>query len=246
VKIIIILLSLLTLSISLNYALYSELSKTYKNQLKVQLDPAGQNLHLKDNSTMIGQVDSHKKKIILFGDSRIAMWSPLPNNKTIEIIKRGRHGETSSMSLLRLDHDVIPLKPDTVIIQTGINDLKAIGFFPHKAHKIIKNTQQNILNLVTRLKQENINIELMTILPPGEFGLFRKIYGTKGIRKSVTEVNNYIKTLQGDGIRVVDMEAIYHSNGTMPSRYRKDDLHINREGYMTLNSSIEKILQQPR
>ncbi len=83
-------------------------------------------------------------------------------------------GNTSAQTLLRLEYDVIRLKPSIVVIQVGINDLKTIGVFPENRDKIISSCQKNLKSIVSQMLEHDIHIVILTIFPPGTTELLRR------------------------------------------------------------------------
>lgn len=239
----IIIFFILIISILLNFFLYNELTRIYSNGLRIQLDPDGSAIYSAENKRLKSAPHTSKQKLIMFGDSRILMWEPLPILDNTNIISRGRHGETTGMALLRLHKDVIDLNPDIVIIQTGINDLKTISIFPEDREKIINSTKNNIHNIILTLKNANARIILLTIFPHGKIGWPRKLVWSKEIGDGVRSVNDYIKTLSNKNVTVLDLDVIFRQNKTMNPLYELDALHINKKGYMALNSYIKKYIQ---
>ena len=69
--------------------------------------------------------DSPEQVIVLFGDSRISQWNPLPALDNTVFIDAGIAGETTTEMRRRIQHDVLRHQPDVVIIQSGMNDLTA-------------------------------------------------------------------------------------------------------------------------
>ena len=65
------------------------------------------------------------RRVVLFGDSRIAAWS-LSAPAGIQIVNRGVAGHSSAQALLRFAEHVAPLRPDLVVVQVGVNDLVAV------------------------------------------------------------------------------------------------------------------------
>ncbi|MBV9124595.1 MAG: hypothetical protein JO112_14660, partial [Planctomycetes bacterium] len=61
-------------------------------------------------------------RLVFVGDSDISLWNPLPQVAGAEIIQRGFGGDKSGDLLVRLERDVIELKPAVVVLTIGGND----------------------------------------------------------------------------------------------------------------------------
>lgn len=161
---------------------------------------------------------SSDRSILLLGDSLSASyglredqgWVHLLNQKLIaekspyHIINASISGETSGGGLSRLPNILTKEKIDSIIIELGGND-GLRGFNP----KITKN---NLLQIIQLAKQKNINIYLMEIHIPPNYGpkynqLFTGIYQEIAEQEKVTLLPFFMekvaidKTLmQKDGI----------------------------------------------
>ena len=90
---------------------------------------------------------------MLFGDSRIEAWDSPPPVEGVEFVNRGWGNEATGQAVLRLERDVIALRPATVVIQYGINDLKGIGLFPGRDEEIVLGCRRNLESMVARLRR---------------------------------------------------------------------------------------------
>ena len=59
-------------------------------------------------------------RVVFIGDSRIDMWESLPNVPDCQMVNRGCSAETTTQLRLRLQRDAIQLKPEVVVIETGL------------------------------------------------------------------------------------------------------------------------------
>ncbi|MEM9979378.1 MAG: SGNH/GDSL hydrolase family protein, partial [Cyanobacteria bacterium P01_D01_bin.2] len=64
------------------------------------------------------------------------------------------------------------------------------------------------------------------------------------IGQAVYEVNGYIATLAAEQVVIFDgFSAIADDQGLMPVTYRQDELHLNQQGYVTLNEAFVEVLR---
>ena len=84
--------------------------------------------------------------MIFIGDSRIARWPTAALDDRWEVVNRGIAGETAAQLKQRFAADALALKPDSLVIETGINDLVAASFLddPSK-HLIAPKTTETFL-----------------------------------------------------------------------------------------------------
>lgn len=193
------------------------------------------------NSLLLNRAPN-KKRIVLLGDSRISRWTSLPQIDGYECINRGIGGDTTNQSLLRLDRDVLILNPDIVLVQLGINDLKAIGVLPDKKLQIINQTLSNLMQILEILTKRDIHVFIMTVLPAAKPSLLRQIVWSDNIGQAVSDINDNIRKISHKCITVIDVDSIFSNEGKMSTQYSEDTLHLNEYGYMTMNHLLQQSL----
>jgi len=212
----------------------------YTSSVALRLDPTHETQFATDNDRLVKQ-ESGNKRIVLFGDSRTEMWHGFPFPDGYELINRGIGGDTTSQALLRLSRDVLKLAPNIVVIQVGINDLKAIGILPEKELQIIERTKEHLKLMLDQLKRSNIHVLLLTVWPAGKPDLMRRVIWSDEINKAVAETNRFIRRLAGEGVTVIDCDPLFSHEGIMRQQYAEDTLHLNASGYEAIN----RLLQTP-
>jgi lysophospholipase L1-like esterase len=232
-------LGLLGCSVFINFLLYNRVNKYYLELNQTRLDPLGLSYY-PVNSPAVAKPG--RFRVVFFGDSRAADWLP-PKIDRYEFINRGIPSQTSVQTIDRLSAHVSPLKPDLVIIQVGVNDLKTIALFPERKQAIITNCQVNIKQIIQASRKLGAVVMVTTILPAGEVPLERKPFWSDQIGLAIKEVNTYIKTLADDKTIVFDTYALLADRrGLMLPQYRSDELHFNQQGYTILNQELARQL----
>lgn len=229
----------LTVSIILNILLFNRSKQYYLELNQTRLDPIGLNKYpiSPENIT-----ENNLTRVVFFGDSRAASWTS-PDLDTYQFINRGIGSQTSIQTLERFDAHVASLKPDIIIIQVGVNDLKTIALFPHKKELILENCKNNIQQIVEQSQQFNTRVILTTIFPVGKVPLERQPFWSDEIAEAIDEVNTYIKTLASDNVIVLDTFPILaNRQDIVLPEYQTDELHLNRKGYMALNQALTQLL----
>ncbi len=178
-----------------------------------------------------------RKRIVLFGDSRISNWEPLPALQSIEFVNRGIGGETSAQLRSRFASDVLALDPDVIIIQVGINDIVAASLDPVKSAQIIEHLKLNLLYFLTSNHSAGIEVIVMTIVRPASPPLIRRIVWSNRIFDLVREVNSYLTTLDlPANAHVFDSDSIFnHQDGPLDPSFASDTLHWSTKAYEQLN-----------
>jgi lysophospholipase L1-like esterase len=210
----------------------------YLRQLyRVQLDPTSE----RTLPTMppVGK----RLRIVLFGDSRIAAWHSFPMLPGTEVINRGVPGETTAQAWLRIDRDLRPSGAKVVVIQSGINDLKTIGVFPNESTTIMDRCFSNLSRIVTSCREEQMDVVLLSIVPPSQCDLMRRPIWSTDVYEAVKTLNARLQSLQGDHVVVTDVAQLVSEGGRLREEYSLDMFHLNREGYEVLNGLVRAVLQ---
>jgi lysophospholipase L1-like esterase len=231
-------------SILLNVALFGQAKKYYLELNETRLDPLGLS-YFPVAAQDVASTDPFR--VVFFGDSRAANWIA-PNLDADEVINRGISSQTSVQAVQRFSYHVRPLKPDVVVIQVGINDLKTIALFPERREAIETACRANIKQIVEDSQQLGAVVVLTTIFPVGEVPLARKPVWSDAIAVSVKELNAYIATLAenktgNDKTLVFDaFSLLADSRGMMLQKYSLDELHLNEQGYRVLNQALMPLI----
>ncbi|MBN47231.1 MAG: hypothetical protein CMH23_12245 [Methylophaga sp.] len=212
----------------------------YTQMLEVRLDPSQQSFYQADNLKLkTDSINSTAYRIILFGDSRIQMWDEIPHIDGLEFINRGIGGQTTGQARLRVENDILAINADAVVLQLGINDLKAIAFSPAKRDRIIKTVQNNLQNIIETLLAHDIDVYLMTVIPASSPRGGWIFLWSDEIDTSVAIVNNWIKTIDNDGVYILDPTKKLTNGLKTNKEFSLDTLHLNETGYGILNNMLK-------
>ncbi len=239
----VILLALLAAALVLNVYLFQQARMYYLLHHSTGLDPLGLSAFA-DEAPPPRQPG--QRMAVFFGDSRAAEWPAPDVTGDIIFVNRGIAGQTTAQVAGRFARHVAPLGPDTVIVQVGINDLRTIPMFPEYRATIIQNCKANLQTIVNLALEAGVReVILTTVFFPGPLPLERRILWGNQVTVAVSEVNAYIRSLEGD--RVVVFDAAQNlSNGAAGTsgRYSRDYLHLNAEGYAALNRELARLLDE--
>jgi lysophospholipase L1-like esterase len=228
-------------SIALNALLYDQACKYYIELNQTRLDPLGLGEYPINPQQLS---NTSQLRVVFFGDSRAASW-PAPHLPGYEFINRGIASQTSTQALQRFPSHVRSLKPNVVIVQVGINDLKTVALFPERRTSIVAACQAHIQQIVEASRQLGAVVIVTTIFPTGEVPLTRRPFWSNDIAQTITETNAYIKTLANDQTIVFDtFSTLADPQGLMPQKYRSNELHFNNQAYAVLNQELVRLLNQ--
>ncbi len=225
-----------------NVLLYQQARESYRRLSEVELDPYGlKHPHFPaDNPARAGQ--SGLPVVLFFGDSRALYW-PAPAVAGWRCVNRGIGGQTTEQVRGRFDANVPPLSPRIVVLQAGINDLKAIGLLPWRRDQIVADCKANLREIVKRAADGGAVVIVTTVFPPGKVPLERKLEWSPEIEKAVEGVNADLRALASNRVIVFDAWRILEDHGQLRDGYGVDTLHLSPIGYGALNAELAKILK---
>lgn len=231
------------ISLILNIVLYNTSTLYYRELNHVRLNPL--DLDVYSVATAPKSVTPKRIRVLFLGDSRAYQWPAPVINERFEFFNRGIGAQTTTQVLLRFTEHVTPLRPNVVVVQMGINDLKAVPLFPAQKRQIIGNCENNIAAIVTQARQLGAMVILTTIFPTGDVPLARRFVWSSEIEQAVVEVNAYIRSLAGPDVYIFDSaHLLADSNGKTQQLYQVDTLHINQVGYAMLNQQLAALLMK--
>ncbi|HET9352176.1 MAG TPA: GDSL-type esterase/lipase family protein [Burkholderiales bacterium] len=234
------LIALIAASAALTALYFHRARALYVEVQRVRLDPLG--LDVYDGRRAVPPAAG--PRVVLYGDSRVQQWVP-PRIAGATILNRGVGGQTSAQALGRLRYDVLPLKPDVVVIQVGINDLKTVPLFPEHAHEIIARCKSQIREMAQTVERSGAQVVLTTVLPVARPS-FGKEHESGQIQAAVESVNTFILSQRREGFEVLDVAAmVADERGNMASAFSKDELHLSRDGYAAINPALVRALRGP-
>ncbi len=192
--------------------------------------------------------DSGQKTVVFFGDSRAAHW-PFPELQgNYLFFNRGIEAQSSVSAAGRWAHHVVPLKPDVLVVQVGVNDLRLSAEFPARRETIVENSKASIQQIVSDSVELGITVILTTIFPLGRPPFDQRGGGAvESVTAAVDKVNTYLSSLAGEKVIILDTGSILAGdNGQVRPEYSDDYLHINEAGYKALNQELSRILSEPQ
>ncbi len=187
---------------------------------------------------------SGKNTIVLFGDSRIKQWNPLPKIEGIEFINRGISEETTAQMMLRFKKDVLDIKPGIVIIQAGINDLVAASIADDDLQNTIySHSISNLEKIVDQAAKQEIKVILLEIVEPYELGWVRSILWGNDLTSLVREANEELLTFADkSNVYVFDANKILRQKDQWKPDVNRDALHFKAKAYQLLNDEIIRLI----
>jgi len=199
-------------------------------------DWANLNRYAKDNER-ITALPPDKNRVVFMGNSITEGWlTTYPDFFSGKpYINRGIGGQTTPQMLLRFRADVINLKPGTVVILSGINDIAG-----NTGPSTLEMIMDNIISMSELAKANNIKVILCSVLPANNFYWNP---GTKPAEK-VLALNQMIQSYaKANNIPYVDYHTpMKDTEDGLRKEYGPDGVHPNAEGYKIMGPLLEKVL----
>ena len=230
---IIIFLSILCIILSFIY--FTNYRTLYKQNLQLSLDPLQEKL--------IAEEFNHK--ILAIGSSSIEYWPFEDIGLTKDILfNAGISGQTSTQVLYRLERLLLKHKPQYLIIQVGLNDIKSIGLLDH-SELIIKNLKANFRRIFDLCAQNHIISIYITNFPTAKTGILRSLVWNKTLDEFILETNIEMKKVcMNYNIYIFDAYELLVEPHSFKRKaeYSKNFLHLNEDGYEILNVKLKSEL----
>jgi lysophospholipase L1-like esterase len=214
----------------------------YAREQEVRLDPLGLRYHVAERASASASMT--KPRLILYGDSRVAMWTPAPSVPGWDIVNLGVGFQTTTQALLRFDYDAAPFHPTVVVFEVGVNDLKDLATFSDRRDAIVRDCEENIAALVTKARALGAEVVLATVFDLGDAAIWRTPFWTPApIARAIAEVNTFIRSQARDGVVVIEAAPILDdARGKIRASYQADHLHLVPAAYAALNEKVVSIV----
>lgn len=181
--------------------------------------------------------------LLLIGDSRVDEW-PTELLTGWHVARRGIPGEKAVDALERAPRLIAELKPDAVVIFTGVNDLIPIGGYPDRRQKIVSRTANAIVDIAELASGDVEQVIVIPVLPGSEKAQNRPPVWNSDVDSAVTDVNTILfKKLSNKYLNL--WTEMVGSNGKLKLELSRDHLHLSPKGYEVLTERVLKQLRPP-
>ena len=185
-------------------------------------------------------------RLVLFGDSRIVKWAPVPKIVGTQVLRLGRGGETTVEMSARAEAVIRAADPDILVLQGGINDLVAAGLNPGRAEVLMVDVVQTLVALAGTGRALGVQrVIIMTIVRPGRAPIWRWPFWSVEIPRLVERVNaRLIRLAAAEGIEILDADRLLAGpgDGALTPTMALDTLHWRAEAYRRLNAALTDLL----
>lgn len=172
--------------------------------------------------------------VVFMGDSITENWA-LDDPAFFDhgILGRGISGQTSAQMLVRFRSDVVALRPRTVHILAGTNDI-AGNTGPTSA----QDYENNMMSMVEIAQANHIRVILGSIPPAASFNWRPEVDPKPWIRQLNAWLRAYAERSQAQFIDYYSILA--GPSGELRADLSNDGVHPNRTGYRLMRARVEK------
>jgi lysophospholipase L1-like esterase len=186
------------------------------------------------------------KTLLLFGDSRIAQWKPLPD-RPYPIAVAGYPGSTAIELTGRFQQDLRTHRPGVVVVQLGINDAVAASLVgAQRRARALADSLAALERMAADSQAAGAELVLLKVLPPVRPGLVRRVVYRAHVDAYVAAMNAALPAIADrHGATVVDaLPALTDASGDVPDSFRRDALHFTPEAYVELGRLLPLSIEQ--
>jgi lysophospholipase L1-like esterase len=185
-------------------------------------------------------------EVIFLGDSITSGWSNPERSHFIPdhqgFVNRGIPGDHVLQMIFRMPSDVFALRPRTVVLLGGINDL-GTSRIPDKLRFLMPlEVESSIYIIANRARAHREHLILCSITPVSDK---KSLVTVKHRRDQILAVNAWIEAFaQKRGLAYVDFYSVLSDgHNRMQDNFTEDGLHPNSRGYAAIEPLIERAIE---
>ena len=186
---------------------------------------------------MLAKANEHR--VVFMGNSITEGWLSIRPEffKNKPYVNRGISGQTTPQMLVRFRQDVIHLKPSTVVLLAGINDIAE-----NTGPSTIEMIANNIVSMAELAKANHINVIICSVLPANKFPWREGLKPAEKVIKLNTILKSYSKKHK---LAYVDYySAMVNDSHGLKKELGEDGIHPNKNGYLIMEPILEKAIKK--
>jgi len=174
------------------------------------------------------------RRVVFMGDSITEFWSDLQRLAPAgsHLINRGIAGQGTVQMLLRIQEDVINLRPQTMVLLAGANDIRAfVGDAVSAGEAAIVRITRNIASMTDIARAHGTSVAIGSVTPVCDLPeASQTAHRDPGCIRDLNV--QLVAFARRSGFRFLDYHAaLVGEDGLMDRSFTDDGLHPNREGY---------------
>lgn len=182
---------------------------------------------------------ANEHRVVFMGNSITEGWLSIRPEffKNKPYVNRGISGQTTPQMLVRFRQDVIHLKPSTLVLLAGINDIAE-----NTGPSTIEMIANNIVSMAELAKANHINVIICSVLPANKFPWREGLKPAEKVIKLNTILKSYSKKHK---LAYVDYySAMVNDSHGLKKELGEDGIHPNKNGYLIMEPILEKAIKK--
>jgi len=222
--------------------------KAFYTRLQVaKLDPLGLLAASNLERKVLSNEATESATLLFFGDSRARQWAAMAPPEGHHCINGGINDQTTEQIAERFKAQILTIHPEFLVIQMGINDLKAIPLLEARKERIVQRCKENIDRILRAALTQECDVILTTVFPLGQLPLSRRLVWSEDVASAIDEVNDYIQSLGAERVHIMDTKKVLAGDdGVIKRGYSRDFLHLNEGAYEALNVELMAMIEEIR
>jgi len=182
---------------------------------------------------------AHEHRVVFMGNSITEGWLSIRPEffKNKPYVNRGISGQTTPQMLVRFRQDVIHLKPSTVVLLAGINDIAE-----NTGPSTIEMIANNIISMAELAKANHINVIICSVLPANKFPWREGLKPAEKVIKLNTILKSYSKKHKLAYVNYYS--AMVNDSHGLKKELGEDGIHPNKNGYLIMEPILEKAIKK--
>ena len=190
-----------------------------------------------NNFTHLNKRAKHGE-VVMIGDSIVEIYNTSEQFADVDkiVYNRGISGDTSDKLLERLHNNALNIKPSTIFLLVGTNDI---------GRGISQDvTLENAKKIIIECKQANIENIVIESVYPVNYNLNKGMVGSRK-NEQIIEYNSKLKALcENQNVTYVDVYSkLTDENGEFNKNYTYDGLHPNETGYDVITAILKEYIK---
>ena len=182
---------------------------------------------------------ANEHRVVFMGNSITEGWLSIRPEffKNKPYVNRGISGQTTPQMLIRFRQDVIHLKPSTVVLLAGINDIAE-----NTGPSTIEMIANNIISMAELAKANHINVIICSVLPANNFPWREGLKPAEKVRKLNAILQSY--SYENKLAYVDYYSAMVNDSNGLKKELGEDGIHPNKNGYLIMEPILEKAIKK--
>ena len=202
--------------------------------------------HYREANAQLPPPAQDEARVVFFGDSITASWNDPQKAGGFfsgkSYVNRGISSQTTPQMLIRLQRDVIALKPRVVVILAGTNDIGSVT-----GPTSLRAIEDNLTSMAILARAHAIRVVMSSVLPTHDNGLEDGkpiVHSKNRPPEQIRALNEWMKALAArqEYVYLDYYSSMVDDRGNLRQELSDDGIHPNRKGYAVMAPLVEQAI----